>query len=228
MRLIDSRPPDPLGNVAFDTALFRELEDGGAEETLRFWESREPAVIMGSFGAIAREIHEDACIADGVPVVRRISGGGTVVVGRGCLNYSLVLSLEARPGLRHVSRSYAAILGRIVQALEVPGLKVRGLSDLAIRDRKVAGSAQRRGRRALLHHGTILYAFDASTMERYLKTPTHQPAYRAGRRHTAFVTNAPIEPAAVEAALVRGFVLRSDSLGRPEGPPLRIEGPTLC
>lgn len=213
--LIDRCSGDPHDNVALDAALFHALEATGAGETLRFWESQRTAVIVGSLGGIPRQVHEDACLADGVPIIRRLSGGGAVVVARGCLNYSLVLSLEARPELSRVPQSYGLILRRIVDALQVPGLSIQGLSDLAIERRKVSGSAQRRGRRALLHHGTFLYAFDIDSLDRYLKEPERQPAYRAGRRHAAFVANAPLEPQAIAAALIRAWEgepgrLRSD------------------
>ncbi len=202
---IDRCSGDPHDNIALDAALFHALEATGAGETLRFWESQRTAVIVGSLGGIPRQVHEDACLRDGVPIIRRLSGGGAVVVTRGCLNYSLVLSLEARPELNHVPQSYGLILRRIVDALQVPGLSIQGLSDLAIEQRKVSGSAQRRGRRALLHHGTFLYAFDIDSLDRYLKEPERQPAYRARRRHAAFVANAPLEPQAIAAALIRAW-----------------------
>jgi len=205
MRLIDHCSVDPHDGIAFDTMLFRALEESGTGETLRFWESRRTAVIVGSLSAIGPEIHEDACLADDVPIVRRLSGGGAVVVAAGCLNYSLLLSLEARPELRHVRQSFGVILGRIVDALRVPGLAIRGLSDLAIDQRKVSGSAQRRGRRALLHQGTFLYAFDIQRIERYLQEPVRQPAYRAGRKHVAFVTNAPLDPDAIKTSFTRAW-----------------------
>jgi lipoate-protein ligase A len=75
--------------------------------------------------------------------------------------------------------------------------------DLVFRGRKVSGSAQRRGRRAILHHGTILYDFDASLATRYLKEPARQPPYRAGRRHSDFLGNLPLSRSAVFAALQR-------------------------
>lgn len=203
MRLIDSAPPDARENLALDAALFQALEERGAEETLRLWESPDPAVVVSSFSAIDREIDEQACLADRVPIIRRSSGGGAVVVGRGCLNYTLVLSLDDRPQLRHVSRSYAVILGRIADALGVPRLAVAEGRDLAIGTRKVGGSAQRRGRRALLHHGTVLYGFDVRLMERYLKEPRRRPAYRGGRHHAAFVTNVPLDATQIKAALIR-------------------------
>jgi len=66
------------------------------------------------------------------------------------------------------------------------------LTDLAWRDRKVSGNAQRRGRRALLHHGTVLYDFDPALAERYLRQPPRQPAYRMQRGHRAFMGNLPL------------------------------------
>jgi lipoate-protein ligase A len=192
---------DPVADVAYDAALFEALDVTGAGETLRFWETSRPAVIVGHSTVIERDVHEDACASDGVPVVRRTSGGGSVVVGPGCLNYLLVLSLDARPVLRDVARSYRIILEPIVRALDVPGLRIRGAGDLVLNGRKISGSAQRRGRRALLHHGTLLYDFDLHLIARYLKEPARQPAYRAGRSHLAFVANAPIATEVIKARI---------------------------
>lgn len=206
MRLMDECPTDPAENIALDAELFADVEERSGTETLRFWESPQPAVVVGSFGVVDREVQAAACDADRIPVLKRISGGGAVVLGPGCLNYSLVLSLESRPELRHVTRSYILIMGRVAAALGARELTLEGRSDLTLGGRKVGGSAQRRGRRALLHHGTILYNFDAALMERYLKEPVRQPAYRAGRCHTAFVANVSIDPSVIRAALVRRLI----------------------
>jgi lipoate---protein ligase len=193
MHLIERDLSDPQDNVALDAELFHRMEREGGTETLRFWETRKRAVIVGALGVVELDVHAHACQADGVPVVRRISGGGAVLVGDGCLNYSLVLSLDARPELRHVPDSYRLILGRLVEALAIPRLALRGMSDITFGERKVSGNAQRRGRRALLHHGTLLYAFEISSLDRYLKEPVRQPAYRGRRPHSSFVTNMPVE-----------------------------------
>jgi len=193
--------PGDNDSVAYDAALFERLEGTGTGETLRFWESPYAAVIVGHSTVVERDVHEDACASDGVPIVRRTSGGGTVVVGPGCLNYALALSLDRRPELRDVTRSYRIILEPIVRGLDVRGLRVCGVGDLVLNGRKVSGSAQRRGRRALLHHGTLLYDFDLSLIARYLKEPARQPAYRAGRPHLTFVTNAPLANEAIKARI---------------------------
>jgi lipoate-protein ligase A len=135
-----------------------------------------------------------ACAADGVPILRRSSGGGTVLLGRGCLLYSLILDYQRDPALAEVRPSYRSILGRIGPALAEGTGRVEqaGVSDLALEGRKFSGSSQQRKRSFLLHHGTILYGFELSRIPRYLCEPLRQPEYRAGRDHLHFVCNLPL------------------------------------
>jgi lipoate-protein ligase A len=195
--------PDPIPGLAPDRALFQALESAGGEESLRVWESPSPVVVLGRGGVAARDVNLDACAADDVPIARRDSGGGAVVLGPGCLNYSLLLSLDRRPWLRDVRASYQEILGWLIDALPIPALEIQGGSDLVLDGRKVSGNAQRRGARALLHHGTLLYAFDAHLSERYLKEPVRRPAYRGERRHTEFLGNLPLSGKEIAEMLER-------------------------
>ncbi|MGH9159667.1 MAG: lipoate--protein ligase family protein [Vicinamibacteraceae bacterium] len=175
-----------------DWALFHAVENGAPTETLRLWETIHPTVVIGRGGRVTDEVLEEACASDGVSILRRCSGGGAVVLGPGSLNYALVLSLVQRRELADLRRSYHVILERLAGALAVRGLRPCGTSDLALNGRKVSGNAQRRGRRALLHHGTLLYAYDPRLSERYLRTPVRQPRYRRGRSHVDFLTNLPL------------------------------------
>jgi lipoate-protein ligase A len=205
MRLLPFSTRDAATELSVDERLFREVEDGAGEESLRFWECPHAAVILGHRARQHEQVHEDACRMDGVPIVYRISGGGGVVIGPGCLSYSMVLSLEARPQLRDVAESYREILGAMMRALDIEGLACEGQSDLAIRGRKILGSAERLGRRALLHHGTWLYDFDLDLIARYVKEPARRPVYRGGRRHREFVANAPIDGEQFRIRLQRVF-----------------------
>jgi lipoate---protein ligase len=192
LRLLDHSPAGAEENLALDAALFRAVEDGAQGETLRLWESPALVVVVGRSSVIANEVEQAACAADGVTVLRRDSGGGAVLLSSGCMSFSLLLSLARCPELRDVALSYRLILVCLGRALAVPGLEIRGLSDLAIGGRKVSGSAQRRGRQALLHHGTLLYEFEPRRVERYLKPPSRQPDYRSGRCHADFLGNLPL------------------------------------
>ena len=197
MRLVDLTLPTPEENLKFDEALLLELEQADAVsarqlETLRFWESPTPVVVLGRGSDVSTEVHAEVCASEKIPVLRRVSGGGAVILGPGCLNVSLVLSLELRPELLDVQRSYEIILGTVMSALGKSKVTPGGLSDLISERRKISGNAQKRTRRALLHQGTILHDFDTSLLARFLPNPPRQPPYRRGRTHAEFVTNLPM------------------------------------
>jgi lipoate-protein ligase A len=184
-----------------DWHLFLAVEAGSFDYLFRTWESSRPAVVLGRNNLPGDHINLEACDRDGIPVLRRCSGGGAVVVGPGCLNYALAISLVSRPGIADVAASFRIILGRIVKAIDVPGVALEGDGDLAIGGRKVSGTAQRRGRRALLHHGTLLYDFDAALASRYLREPRRQPDYRQRRSHADFLGNLPVAADALRRSL---------------------------
>jgi len=184
-------------NLALDEALLLQAEAGAGGEVLRFWHWPQYAVVLGAGGVMADDVHVEACQGDGVPILRRASGGGTVLLGPECLIFSLVLNMEKQPELQHITSSYRFILGRIAEALHdlQPGIELAGTSDLAVAGRKFSGNSQQRKRRFLLHHGTILHALDLSRIGHYLKLPPRRPGYRGERGHDEFVMNleAPVD-----------------------------------
>jgi len=194
MDFLDLTLPSPAENLALDEALLLAAEAGDSGEALRLWEWPAPVVVLGSGCRLTEDVDEAACVADAVPILRRASGGGTVLLGRGCLLYTLILSYERSADLREIRPSYHHILGRIGQALADGSGRIEqaGISDLALEGRKFSGTAQQRKRSFLLHHGTLLYDFDPELLPRYLRQPQRQPAYRAGRDHLAFVGNLPL------------------------------------
>jgi lipoate-protein ligase A len=198
MTIEDVSFADPQENLERDDALLARAEHEGAGESLRFWESPVPFVVLGRTCEEAAEVLTEACRRDLVPVLRRSSGGGTVVQGAGCLNFALVLAKDRHPDLASITSSYRYILGKVAKALELCGIvtEFRPVCDLVLPDgeRKFSGNAQRRGRRHVLHHGTVLYAFDLALIGRYLRMPPRMPDYRRERGHGDFVTNIPLDP----------------------------------
>jgi lipoate-protein ligase A len=86
-----------------------------------------------------------------------------------------------------------------------PGTDFVGTSDLAIDGRKISGNAQRRKRNALLFHGTILYAMQATLIARYLKQPARQPEYREDRPHGAFLRTIDAPSLHLKRAIAAGW-----------------------
>jgi lipoate---protein ligase len=193
MHLLDLTLPSAAENLALDEALLLEAESGRGGEVLRLWEWPRYAVVLGAGCVLAGDVDEAACAADAVPILRRASGGGTVLLGPGCLCYSLVLSYERGPALREITPSYIYILGLIGDALAglLPAIEHAGTSDLMDGGLKFSGNAQQRKRDHLLHHGTLLYDFDLARIGHYLRMPGRQPGYRGRRDHAAFLRNLP-------------------------------------
>ncbi len=207
MRLLDLSYDEPARNLALDEALLNEAEAGGSIETLRFWETPVPFVVLGLTQRLSEEVHEDACSRDRVPILRRASGGGCVLQAKGCLNFALVLDQHGHPDLRTIRASHRYILEKVRTALIATGLDARleGISDVAVQGYKVSGNAQRRKKRFLLHHGTLLYGADLTLISKYLKEPARRPEYRAGRSHADFVQNLPCPPHSLKKALAEAF-----------------------
>jgi lipoate-protein ligase A len=216
MQLLDLTLPTPAENLALDEALLLAAEDGTGGEVLRLWESPTYAVVVGSGGSIGHDVNEPACREDGVPVLRRASGGGTVVIGPGCLCFAVVMGYDRAAGLREIAPSARYVLRWVADSLRpvVPGVTVEAISDLAAGGLKFSGNAQQRKRRHFLHHGTLLCGFDLERVSRYLLPPERQPDYRRHRPHAEFVTNLPANVATVRRLLL-GEWKPTDEYGPP-------------
>ncbi len=204
MRFLDLTLSTPEHNLACDEALLHECEESGSDEILRVWESSRPFAVVGHGGKVSKEVNLPACRKIGIAVLRRCSGGGTVVQGPGCLNYGLVLRTDGDNSLHRVPETNRFVLGRLKQALEPiagPAIEIQGTSDLALRNKKFSGNAQYRKRRYLLFHGTLLLHFDISLIGKLLPMPAKQPAYRQNRVHDDFLTNLKLPPEKIKEAL---------------------------
>lgn len=205
LRWLDLSFDNPAQNLACDEALLEwaELENPG-HGLLRFWESGKPFVVVGYAGKVQDEVHLDLCAASGIPIFRRVTGGGSVLQGPGCWNYSLILPATFDPHLETVSGSNRWIMERNRLALESllrRPVHFRGSSDLALDDLKISGNAQRRKKRWLLFHGTLLRDLDIPLIERSLAMPPREPAYRLGRSHADFLLNTAAAGASLRDAL---------------------------
>lgn len=211
MEYLDLTFTTPAENLACDEALLDLAESGQIGELLRVWEPQTYFVVVGYSNQVSREVNLAACNARAIPVYRRCSGGGAVVLGPGCLNYTLILQLNARM-LRTVTdtnrfvmeRNCAAIsaLLREMNPQDAPlTVGVRGATDLVVGDKKFSGNAQRRRKQYALFHGTFLLNFDIGLVEELLFMPSRQPFYRQNRAHVEFMTNLNLPSETVKGAL---------------------------
>ncbi|MFO0951821.1 MAG: lipoate--protein ligase family protein [Isosphaeraceae bacterium] len=180
---------------------------------LRFWELPTFAVVLGATSRRLEDVNVELCREEGVPLARRSSGGGTVVIGPGALNLTVVLPMSAAPGLNAVDTAHSFVLGRIAASLSlsVPNVEVLGLGDLTLNGRKFGGSAQRRLRHWFFVHVSVLYNFPLARISRFTNLPRRQPAYREGRPHEDFVTNLPMSREELQRRVIAAW---TESPGR--------------
>jgi lipoate-protein ligase A len=208
MQQLNLTLPSAAENVALDEALLEVADSSSSSvEVLRIWEASATAVVIGRSSRAKDEVDLPYCREQGIPVIRRCSGGAAVVLGRGCLMYSVVLSYALRPQLHMIDEVHRFVLGRIADALQdcVPNVRHQGISDLALNGRKVSGNSLRCKRHALLYHGTLLYDFPLEVVAKCLTTAPRQPEYRAGRDHLDFVMNLPVSEEQLRSVLTRAW-----------------------
>ena len=153
---IETTSHDPFFNQAFEDYVFQTFREG---EVLLLWRNR-PAVVVGCYQNICREVHMRALTERQIPVVRRVSGGGTVYHDLGNLNYTLISDQQ---GPLDYNRCLEPVI-RALNALGVPAQKNR-TCDIAIDGKKISGSAQKIANGRVLHHGTLLFDSDLSLLD---------------------------------------------------------------
>jgi len=222
--------PSVEQNLALDEALLELAHEGLATTAcVRTWMAAEPVVVLGSSSRVDEELDSLVCEAAGVRVVRRPSGGATVVLGPGCLMWSVITPHPA--GVPAVEAIHAAMLDPLAAAINAAlpavahhaGRRVarRGTSDLAISEpegsertrgdsddvpeRKVSGNALRVRRHGVLYHGTLLDSFDLSLVAKVLRHPPREPDYRSRRSHSDFLTNLNLGREALEKIVRAAF-----------------------
>lgn len=212
-------------NLALDEALLIEADQGRGGSVLRVWEPPAYAVVLGASRRLRDDVLVDACSADGVPILRRSSGGGTVVVGPGTLNVTVVLPESMAPGLSAVQTSQSYVLERMALAIRGLGrtVAIEGRGDLTLAGRKFGGSAQRRLKSWFMVHCSILNDFDIERIVRYLAIPDKQPEYRAGRPHREFLGNLNLPRDMLVNALCEGWSPGSSLRAAPAWPRTALE-----
>ena len=150
MLYIPNTSHDPYYNQAFEEFVFSAFP---AEDILLLWRNG-PAVVCGSYQNVFAEVNVPAAQRQGIAIVRRPSGGGTVFHDLGNVNYTLIRSCPA-PQI-----DYAQFLTPVVAALNRMGIpaSISRTSSIAIDGQKISGSAQRVMKDRVLHHGTLLYS----------------------------------------------------------------------
>jgi lipoate-protein ligase A len=165
------------------------LEEALLRADTRNWclvnEGSSRAIVMGISGDPRTLIACERAAADRIPVIKRFSGGGTVIVDEDTLFVTWICQKELHPFpcypepiLRWTEELYRSVL-------RLPSFRLKE-NDYALGDRKCGGNAQYLRKERWLHHTSFLWDYQPHNMT-YLLHPPKAPVYRRGRGHDAFL-----------------------------------------
>lgn len=204
-------PSDVRDQLAMDEAMLLAAEAGEIEQAFRTWNFDQHVVVLGRSSKVYYEVDVEYCRSSEIPILRRCTGGASVVGGPGCMMYSVVLDARSDPSVKSISGAHEYVMRRVLDAVrcQQPSVKLQGICDLTYGDRKFSGNSLRITRNHVLYHGTILHDADLELLARCLTQAPRQPDYRRSRPHVDFVCNLSLDPQRLTEDLASQFGARS-------------------
>jgi len=208
MFILNLRSYDPFFNLAVEEILLKHSED----EYLILGVN-EPSVIIGKHQSGHREVNTRFVNENHIPVIRRITGGGTVFHDRGNLNFSFIRHSES--GKQVDFRKYTRPVIDFLSSLGV-NAKFEGKNDLRVDGYKVSGNAEHIYHNRVLHHGTLLFRSSLDTLRNSIRKDTSKYTSRAVPSNPSSVMNLYemmncIEEISEFKRLMINYFLKSDS-----------------
>ena len=182
--LIDNQQvTDPRLNLAMEEYALRQLP--GENDYLHLYVN-EPTVVVGRHQNVWEEVNIPYLRTHNMLLIRRISGGGTVVHDPGNINFSFITRYT-----RERFNNYREFTRPILKALQKLGVPARlnERNDIVIASFKISGNAQFTSRNRLLSHGTLLFHSDLARLRQALQADSHGIESRARRSVPSAVTN---------------------------------------
>ncbi len=159
------------------------------EPPFRVWIPEQPVLVLGYSQEPEQELNLAAVESANIPVYKRKGGGGAVFLSPNIV--CVALRMQRRPGFGlqdYFSTANGFIQSAFKNALNID-LIPRGISDLALGDRKILGSSLYLPRDCAVYLASILVDVPLSLLDQYLLHPTREPDYRLGRTHANFIQN---------------------------------------
>ncbi|PKM57293.1 MAG: lipoate--protein ligase [Firmicutes bacterium HGW-Firmicutes-3] len=164
MRVILSDSTSAYYNLACEEYMATHYD----EDMFMLWTS-VPSILIGKHQNTYSEINVDYVEANKIPVVRRMSGGGTVFCDLGNMNFTFI---ESNPADYTDFEKFTKPILKYLRFLGVPAM-FTGRNDMTIDGKKISGNAQYRIKNKVIHHGTLLFDSSLSDLTKAL-TPRNE------------------------------------------------------
>lgn len=146
-------------------------------------------IVLGRSNHIEKSINSKSVEKDQITILKRPSGGESVILSPNMLIFSFKQNSDIIP---NPVKLFELINSKLIENLSLLGIKnlhSKGISDLSIGDKKIMGSSMFTKNKTLFYHAVLNVSEDVALIEKYLKHPLKEPDYRQNRPHKEFVTS---------------------------------------
>ncbi|MCX6226833.1 MAG: hypothetical protein NTV01_19145, partial [Bacteroidia bacterium] len=153
------------------------------------WQPEGTVIVLGQSNQAETAVHTVLAEQDGVPMIKRHTGGQTVILTPRTLVISVRLISEKLENPQVYFKRINQLIIEALSNLGISNLNEKGISDIAIGEKKILGSSIYRKRSMVFYHAVLNISESPEFIGRYLKHPSREPDYRSGRKHEDFVTS---------------------------------------
>ena len=182
------------------------LNRNSKDSAIITWVPDRSMAVIGYGSKPEDELNLDVIEKKGVPVYKRPSGGCSVILTPKMLAVSFAVYSAKQLKSKRYLDYFNNILLKALQNLNIRDLHLAGISDIAIKNKKIIGSALYRNAQMVFYHAVLNISEKPTTIENYLAAPPRMPDYRQGRSHSEFVTSLAdsgwdLEPEAIKRSI---------------------------
>lgn len=146
-------------------------------------------IVLGRSNNIENSINHKNVERDGIIILKRPSGGESVILSPNMLIFSFKQKSDK---IQNPVKLFKLINAKLIEnfsKLGIENLYSKGISDLSIGEKKIMGSSMFTKNKTIFYHGVLNISEDVELIEKYLKHPSKEPDYRKNRSHRDFVSS---------------------------------------
>jgi lipoate-protein ligase A len=190
-RLIDLGMAEPYVAQCFYEAVALAIDRGLSPNTIILVQPASPYVCLGYHQILEKEVDVEFCKKQGLPIIRRSQGGGTVYLNNDQVFYQVVASEDSKVIPHRVDELFEKLLQVTVYVYRKLGLEAefKPLNDVVVNNRKISGNGAGRIGKAIILVGNIILDLDYDLMARVLKIPDEKFRDKMAKSMREWVTS---------------------------------------